>query len=207
MTNNSFNISVFASGAGSNFISIHKACLEQRLVSKLSCLITDNSKAKALEYANENKIPALCISKSNFPDKNLRTLATLNFLKEHNVNFIFLLGYLKLIPSEVVNLVHGNIINTHPSLLPKFGGKGMYGMNVHQAVIAAKEKTSGITIHKVNEHYDDGAILNQKVIPIFENETAETLANKIKPIENQFVVDTLIEIEKGNFKSISSVLS
>jgi phosphoribosylglycinamide formyltransferase-1 len=119
-----------------------------------------------------------------------------SLIEDLNIDFVVLAGFLLKIPNKLVKLYAGNIINIHPSLLPKYGGKGMYGMNIHNLVIKNKEKYSGITIHFVNEDYDSGAIIFQHKYELRKDETAESLANEIQKIEHSFFPKIILETIK-----------
>ena len=135
-----------------------------------------------MNRAKQANISTLLINRADFYE----TDTIINQLKTFNIDFIVLAGFLWMIPERLIKAFPDKIINIHPALLPKYGGKGMYGMKVHQAVVEAKEKESGISIHYVNEHYDEGKIISQHRCTISENETAETLASKIHNLEYEF---------------------
>jgi phosphoribosylglycinamide formyltransferase-1 len=121
-------------------------------------------------------------------------LEIINTLKKHNVDTVILAGYMKKVSQELIAQFNNRVLNIHPALLPKFGGKGMYGMNVHKAVIEANEAVTGATIHLVNTNYDEGKILAQMQVPVFSDDTAETLAARVLEVEHQLYSDTLIKI-------------
>ena len=127
----------------------------------------------------KHRVPAVYLTKEllNEPEK------ILVILRSHNIQFIVLAGYLKLMPVEIINAFRKRIVNIHPALLPKFGGKGMYGMRVHEAVCNAQETETGITIHHVNEQYDEGAIILQKNVMIDKNDSSQSIADKIHLLE------------------------
>lgn len=182
------NLIIFASGAGSNA----KAIIEYFQThggAKVSLIVSDNPQAGVLPMAQGFDIPTLLIEK-----QDLSTAAFLDTLKNHHPQLLILAGFLKKIPKEMIQAFPQKIINLHPSLLPKYGGKGMYGMRVHQAVIAAGEKESGITIHLVNEHYDEGPPIFQAKVVIAPNETAESLAEKIHVLEHLHLPQTIAKL-------------
>ncbi|MBL0331517.1 MAG: phosphoribosylglycinamide formyltransferase [Chlorobiota bacterium] len=191
------NIAVFASGRGSNLIAIDNYIQsKEKPFGKISLLVTNKTKCDALNYASENNIPSLCISQTQFTDLNGYSEKMMFELLSYKIDFIVLAGYLKKIPIEVIKKFKNRIINIHPALLPKFGGEGMYGINIHIAVINAKEKISGVTIHYVSENYDEGEIISQSNINIEENETPESLNQKILILEHQIypkVIEKLCE--------------
>ena len=148
------------------------------LNAKINLVVSDNANAYALERAKLNNIPTYIINKKTTEEIDIE-LNTI--LKNYKIDLIALVGYLKLIGKRLIN--NYTIINTHPSLLPKFGGKGMYGMNVHTAVVEAKEKYSGVTVHFVNNHYDEGNIISQTKVKLDNDETPDSLASKVQIAE------------------------
>lgn len=174
-------IAIFASGAGSNAKKIIEYFSEPgHLAVEVALIACNKPEAGVLHIAAENHIPTLIIEKEQF----FRGDGFVPFLKENGVDFIVLAGFLWKIPSSLINSYPGKIINIHPALLPKFGGKGMYGKHVHEAVIAAGETESGITIHYVDEKYDHGATILQATCPVYSTDTAETLAARIHELEH-----------------------
>jgi phosphoribosylglycinamide formyltransferase 1 len=184
------NIAVFASGSGSN---------AQRLIEyfknsddiKVKILLSNNKNAYALERAKNLEVPTLVFDRKSFCE----TDQIVEKLKEENISWIVLAGFLWLIPKNLVKAFPNRIINIHPALLPLYGGKGMYGHFVHEAVIAAKDKETGITIHFVNENYDEGQIIFQSRCSVEPIDTAETIAKKVQLLEHEhfpMVVENLI---------------
>src|SRR4030095_12929588 len=178
-------IAIFSSGAGSNAKKIidHLGSLKEKNISTaiVSLIVCNKPEAGVLKIAEENNIPALLIEKEKF----FRGNAYIDELKAADIGFIVLAGFLWKIPVDLIKAFHGKMINIHPALLPKYGGKGMYGKFVHEAVIVNKEKESGITIHYVDEVYDHGQIILQATCPVAENETPETLAKKVQVLEHR----------------------
>jgi phosphoribosylglycinamide formyltransferase 1 len=172
-------ISIFASGAGSNAQKII-GHFRNSSIANISLIVCNNTGAGVLQIAEKEKIPALLIEKERF----FRGDGYLPLLKENKIDFIVLAGFLWKIPSAILNAFPKKIVNIHPALLPKFGGKGMYGQSVHQAVLEAHEKESGITIHYVDEHYDNGDIILQVRCPVLENDTPTSLALRIHALEH-----------------------
>ena len=181
-------IAIFASYNGSSLDSIHKACVDGRLALEVSLVITNNTNANVLNKAKEYDIPAFVVNDKSCEDVDSKLE---ELLDEYGCEYIFLAGYMKKIPASLTKKY--KMINSHPALLPKFGGKGMYGRNVHEAVVAAGEKQSGVTIHEVNENYDEGAIILQKSIELEDGESVESLESKIKKLEQIAVVEALIK--------------
>lgn len=173
-------IAIFSSGAGSNAEKIidHLNGSSMAIVRLVVC---NKPEAGVLKIADDNNIPKLIIEKENF----FRGNAYIDELKAAGIDFIVLAGFLWKIPVALIKEFHGRMINIHPALLPKYGGKGMYGGFVHEAVIANKEKESGITIHYVDEVYDHGQIIMQATCLVEENETPESLAKKVQVLEHR----------------------
>ena len=160
-------------------------------------VISNNSTAGILAIARANNIPVEHISEKKFSNEDAFVEQLLATLHRHEVNFIVLAGYMKRVPRRIISEFKNNIINVHPALLPKFGGQGMYGVHVHDAVIAANEKYSGATVHVVDEEYDRGAIVLQKKVAVERNDTAETLAAKILKIEHEIVPEAVKMFAEG----------
>ena len=180
-------IGVFASGGGTNLQSLIDACKEGALKGEVTAVISNNSKSYALVRASDANIPGYHLSGKTHPDKREFAEYMLEILRENEVNLIVLAGYMKLLPPEVIQRFRNRIINIHPALLPKYGGKGMYGQNVHKAVIEAGEKMSGATVHLVDEIYDHGVILIQRTVPVMPDDTPESLAARVLQIEHQIL--------------------
>ena len=179
------NIGVFASGRGSNFQAILNAIQQDILPARVTLVVSNKGDAGALEIARTHSLPALHLSHKQFSDEALFASAMLDALTKHDVQVIALAGYLKKVPSLIVREYRNRILNIHPALLPSFGGPGMYGHFVHEAVIASGAKFSGATVHLVDEDYDRGPIVLQKIVPVEERDTPETLAAKVLRIEHE----------------------
>jgi phosphoribosylglycinamide formyltransferase-1 len=175
------NIAIFASGEGTNAQRIIDFFKNSENVN-IALVVSNKETANVLNRAKAASIETYLLNRTNFLEND----TTIQFLKSKNIDLIVLAGFLWMIPENLVKAFPNKIINIHPALLPKFGGKGMYGMNVHKAVIEAKEKQSGISIHFVNEHYDEGEIISQHTCAVSENDTPETLAGKIHDLEYEF---------------------
>jgi formyltetrahydrofolate-dependent phosphoribosylglycinamide formyltransferase len=180
------HIAIFASGAGSNARKIIEHFENKGLRIKVSLIVCNVPGAGVLDIAEEKGIPSLMINKSEFAANGY-----VESLKNAGIDFIVLAGFLWKLPEVLVRAYPKAIINIHPALLPKYGGKGMYGARVHEAVIAAGEKESGITIHWVNEHYDEGAIIFQAKCSIDATDTPTSLANKIHALEHAHFATTI----------------
>ncbi len=183
------NIDVFASGNGTNAENIitHFSASNNAVV---KLVITNKADAYVLERARAKNVPAIVLPREELTCDN--PTALLETLKQHGIEYIILAGYLLKIPAALTENYKGKILNIHPALLPKFGGKGMYGMHVHRAVIEAREAESGITIHLVDAVYDNGKILFQATCPVLATDTPEQLAAKVQELE-QTHFPTIIE--------------
>lgn len=173
------NIVVFASGSGTNFQSIIDACKKGEIPARIAGLITDKENAGAIERASREGIPARCIRPTDFEDINEYCLSLLDQLREWSTDLITLAGYLKKIPDCVIAEFPDRILNIHPSLLPKYGGKGFYGIRVHEAVLSAGESESGCTVHIVTEEFDKGPVLGQITVPVHNDDTPAKLGKRI----------------------------
>ena len=195
------NIAVFASGKGSNFRAIQNAILSGTIRNaRVVLVISNNSDAGALEIAHQHRIPTMHISRKQFTTDDDFNNAVLQKLEQHGVNFIVLAGYMKKIDASMIRRYKNMIINIHPALLPAFGGSGMYGMHVHEAVIAQKMAVTGATVHIVDEEYDHGAIVLQRKIAVDSNDTAETLAEKVHQIEHELYPEAIRMFAEGQVK-------
>ncbi|KAF3650015.1 Phosphoribosylglycinamide formyltransferase, chloroplastic [Capsicum annuum] len=198
-------LAVFVSGGGSNFKSIYEATADGIVHGVVVVLVTNKLDCGGAKYAREQGIPLILFPKAKDSSEGWSTEDLVYALRTWNIDFILLAGYLKLIPTELVQAFPRSIFNIHPSLLPAFGGKGYYGMKVHKAVIASgarrsrvraletafarNARYSGPTIHHVDEHYDTGRILAQGVVPVLANDTAETLAARVLQEEHKLYVE------------------
>ena len=187
-----YNIAIFASGTGTNAEKIinHFETVDNISV---SLLISDRSQAKALSVADSKGVTSKYFSRKTFSEDGEKVL---EYLGEKKIDFIVLAGFLYLVPRSIVKAYHGRIVNIHPALLPDFGGKGMYGNRVHEAVIKSGNKFSGITIHYVNEEYDEGGIILQEEVKIDEQETPNSLREKIQKLEHFHYPKTIEKLIK-----------
>lgn len=176
---------LFASGRGSNaqaIIDYFAITGKARVV----LIVCNNPEAGVLDIAAQHKIPVQVIDRQSFKEP-----AFTESLQRYNPSLLVLAGFLWMIPQTVIQAFPGRMINVHPALLPKYGGKGMYGHHVHEAVVAAKEKESGITIHFVNEHYDEGATIMQAYCSLLQDDKPENLAARIHKLEHYFLPRTI----------------
>ncbi|MDR2791859.1 MAG: phosphoribosylglycinamide formyltransferase [Tannerellaceae bacterium] len=181
------NLAIFASGSGSNaeniiqtFSQASSDGLSPLLPPRPAVILSNNPRAGVLERAKRLSVPARVFSNSAFAEG----IDILHALNEYEVSFIVLAGFMNKITAPLLDAFPNRILNIHPALLPRFGGKGMYGHHVHEAVLAAGERQSGITIHFINEHYDEGDILFQATCPVLPDDTPDTLATRIHALEH-----------------------
>jgi phosphoribosylglycinamide formyltransferase-1 len=175
------NIAIFASGEGTNAENIIRYFQHNDGI-KIKIVLSDNKAANVLNRSKKHNIPYRAFTKHEFYE----TDEILNHLIELKIDLIVLAGFLKLIPEKIIKEFKARIVNIHPALLPKYGGKGMYGMNVHQKVFDSKEKETGITIHQVNEKFDEGEIIFQKKIAIDETDSPVKILERIRKLELEF---------------------
>ena len=186
------NIAVFASGNGSDLQATIDGCATGKINGKVCLVISNNSKSFALQRARDAGIPALHLSAKTHPTSLEATM--LQALIDHKTDIIFLAGYLKKMGISILQKFENNIYNIHPALLPKYGGQGMFGIHIHNAVVAAGETETGITIHRVSPEYDQGEIIAQCTVPVLPQDTGETLAARVLATEHEFLVKILGEI-------------
>ena len=194
------NIAVFASGRGSNFQAILSAIDHGVLPARVTLAVCNKAEAGALEIARSRNIPAIHISQQEFPAEDIYAAKLLELLGKHQADVIALAGYLKRIPPSVVQKFRNRILNVHPALLPSFGGPGMYGMHVHEAVIQSGVKLSGASVHVVDEEYDRGPIVLQKTVEVIESDTPESLAAKVLTIEHEIYPQALKAFAEGRIR-------
>lgn len=188
------NIVVFASGSGTNFQAIIDAVEAGKINGRLRGLITNKSGIQAIERAHNHDIAHRRLAPSDFETYEVYTQELLHQLQKWDTDLIVLAGYMIKIPITIIENYEGRIVNIHPSLLPKYGGKGFYGMNVHQAVIDNNESESGCTVHLVTEKYDDGPILAQRTVPVKEQDDAPALAARILEQEHQLFPEVIAKL-------------
>ncbi len=186
-------IAIFASGRGSNAEKIIDHFSSNKTVN-ICLILTNRSKAKVLELAANNNIPTQITSRDDFYHSDNVTKS----LAKYNTDLIVLAGFLWLIPDYLVQAYPNKIVNIHPALLPKYGGKGMFGMNVHKAVHNAAENETGITIHYVNEVYDEGEIIFQAACRLVDSDTPELIAAKVLALEHHHLPRVIEQLLKGN---------
>lgn len=180
MSDNKIHIAIFASGSGSNARKIMEYFKNHDSI-KVALVVSNRKDAGVLNIAKEYEVDTLIISKSTFYE----TDDILKSLSDYNISFIVLAGFLLLVPKYIISRFNKKIVNIHPALLPKFGGKGMFGHHVHEAVKAAGETESGITIHYCNEHYDEGSVIFQAKCPVFPTDTPDDIAKRVLALEHE----------------------
>jgi phosphoribosylglycinamide formyltransferase-1 len=185
-------ILIFASGSGTNAENIIQYFEKNNAVSVVA-VFTNNSNAKVIDRAKKFQVPTVIFSKDE-----LNTRKTLQLIFDFHPDLIVLAGFLLKFPENIIKAYPNRVINIHPALLPKFGGKGMYGMHIHNAVIENKEIETGITIHYVNENYDEGNIIFQQSVSLSETDTPESVAAKIHTLEQQYFPEVIEKLLTSN---------
>jgi len=195
---------ILASGRGSNLRAIINAYKNGRIKSRVRLVISNNSKSGALSFAGKNNIPNFHLSQKLFNSEKEFVNAFLALLKKYRIDLIVLAGYMKLLDPRIIRKYKNKIINIHPALLPEFGGKGMYGMHVHEAVLGAGETESGATVHFVDEAYDHGAIILQKKVKVKAGDTPEKLRKRVLRTEHRLYPEAIklfeekkVQVRKG----------
>ncbi len=195
------NIALFASGHGSNARAILQACVDGELNAQGVLIISNHADAGVHQVAKDFVIPSVTISRDQFDDGDTFANALIKQLRDVETDLVCLAGYMRRIPPKLIRAFPQAMLNIHPALLPKFGGKGMYGINVHRAVIDAGENHSGVTVHYVNERYDEGAILLQRGdVPVLADDTPEDLGARVLKLEHQLYPEAVakwIDVHRG----------
>jgi phosphoribosylglycinamide formyltransferase-1 len=191
-------IIVFASGSGTNAENIIKYFSKTKIASVVS-VFTNNASAKVIERAKNHQIPVEIFSKNELLERNV-----LQKIQEIDPDLIVLAGFLLKFPENIIEKYPNKIINIHPALLPNYGGKGMYGMHIHRAIVNNKEKETGISIHYVNENYDEGGIIFQKNVALTEEDTPETVAEKIHELEQKYFPEIIQAVLEDSAKENSN---
>ncbi|MEE1067893.1 MAG: phosphoribosylglycinamide formyltransferase [Fibrobacteraceae bacterium] len=191
-----FSFGVMASGGGSNFKALLEKVQDGSLRAKCAFLIVNNGDCGAVQIAKEFGVPTFHISGKTHPEQLEYEEALLGVLSNHPVDLLLLAGYMKKIPDSLIQVLPERILNIHPALLPKYGGKGFWGMNVHRAVIENHEKQSGPTVHLVTSEIDKGRILAQTPVPVLEGDSPEELAARILQQEHRLYWKTVLDYAK-----------
>lgn len=190
-------LGVLTSHRGSVLQAVIDACAAGRLAAAVALVISNNADAEALARARRHGIPHAHLSSVTHPDAAALDVAIRDTLVGHGVQLVLLLGYMKKLGPATLTRFPGRVLNTHPALLPRFGGQGMYGMRVHEAVLAAGERESGVSIHVVDDQYDHGRIVAQCRVAVAPDDTPAALAERVQAREREFVVETLAGIMAG----------
>lgn len=190
-------IGFLASGRGSNVQAVIDAFKAGALDVEAAVVISNNSAAGAIERAEKEGIPHYHLSSATHPDPDDLDQAVVDALVSHGAEVVMLAGYMKKLGPKTLSRFRGRVLNIHPALLPKFGGHGMYGVHVHEAVIAAKEKETGVSIHVVDEEYDTGPVIAQSRVPVMPDDDAGTLAARVLDREHTFLVEVLQKVASG----------
>ena len=186
-----------ASHGGTNLQAIMDACATGDIYGNVKVVVSNNSRSKALRRASNANIPSYHMSAITHPNTLELERSIKNVMTDHKVDLIVLAGYMKKIGSQLIEDFPKRVVNSHPALLPKYGGEGMYGDLVHAAVINAGETESGVTIHLVDQNYDQGTIIAQVKIPVAPQETVDSLREKIQTKEHSFWIETIEKIRTG----------
>ena len=193
-----WRLGFLASHGGSNMQAIIDICKDCNVKAVPCVVISNNGRSKALERARREGIPGFHISGCTHPESEALDRAICATLQEHRVDLVILAGYMKRLGQHTIFAYQGHILNIHPALLPKFGGQGLYGQRVHEAVLAAGEIETGVTVHIVNHEYDRGPIIAQCIVPILPGDAAETLAKRVLEKEHQLYPETIKRITNGD---------
>lgn len=194
-SSNKIRIAVFASGGGSNLRAIYRATQTELLKNaEVALVISNNSTSGAMLFAGEKNIPAKHISAMRFGSLHEAAIAISQTLHEYEIQCIVLAGYMKKLPESVVEEFAGRIINIHPSLLPKHGGEGMYGIRVHEAVLASGDRETGATVHFVEGDYDTGKVIMQERCAVGSEDTPESLQNRVKELEHKLLPKAIAQL-------------
>lgn len=184
-------LAVFASGGGTNFQAILDAVADGTLPARPACCVSNTSDAGALARAERHDVPTAVVDPAEYDEPTAFGTALLDVLAQHDVSFVALAGYMLKVPPNVVDAYRGRMTNVHPALLPAFGGKGMYGTHVHEAVLEYGVHWTGATVHLVDEEYDHGPIVLQEPVPVHPDDTPQTLADRVKSVEHRLYPEAL----------------
>ena len=200
LTSRLAQVAVFISGGGTGLQAFIDAAQAGTLKAESARVVSSKAKALGVERAKTAGIDSFVFKLSQYESTEAAALALVDQLDAHGIEYIALAGYLKLLPPVVVSSYRGRIVNIHPALLPKFGGEGMYGHHVHEAVVASGEKESGCTVHLVDEIYDHGRVLEQARVPVLPDDTADSLAARVLKEEHKLYPAVLNRLIRGDYK-------
>jgi phosphoribosylglycinamide formyltransferase 1 len=190
-------IGILASHEGTTCQAVLDACTADLLPARIGIVISNNMDSGALRRAQAAGVEIAHLSGQTHPNPESLDAAICASLQAHKIDIVLLAGYMKKLGSKTLGAFRNRILNTHPALLPKYGGKGMYGLRVHQAVLAAGDNITGVSIHLVDEEYDTGPVIAQCAVPVIPGDTPETLAARVQQRERKFVVEVLTGIAEG----------
>lgn len=193
-------IGFLASHGGSALAAIVGAIGRGDLSAEAAVVISNNSGAAALDHARSAGIPTLHLSATTHPGPQALDVTICRTLDEHGADLVILSGYMKKVGPQTLRRFRGRILNTHPALLPSFGGHGMYGIHIHEAVLAAGVAVTGVTIHVVDEHYDHGLVLSRREVAVLSGDSPESLQKRVKDAEGDLLVSTLMDISAGRLR-------
>ena len=190
-------IGVLASHEGTTLQAVLDACAQRSLPAEVALVVSNNSASGALRRARAAHVPTLHVSDVTHPDPNERDLAICSSLRSAEVEVVLLAGFMKKLGPLTLEAFAGRILNTHPALLPKFGGPGMFGAHVHRAVLASGDEVSGASVHLVEREYDTGPVIAQVRVKVALNDTVETLAQRVQAAERELVIRVLREFSRN----------
>jgi phosphoribosylglycinamide formyltransferase-1 len=193
-------LGVLVSGGGTNLQAILDAVRDGRLAAEVALVLSDRPGVQALERAAAAAVPTVVLRAGDYPDRDAFSAAVAAALQAHCVELVVLAGYLKILTAPAMSAFAGRIVNTHPALLPSFGGRGMYGLAVHEAVLAHGCKVSGCTVHYVDESVDGGPIIEQVAVPVADDDTPQTLQARILPHEHAALVRVIGALAAGRVR-------
>jgi len=193
-------IGVLASGAGTTLQAVIDACESGRLDAAIAVVVSNNSASGALARATRHGLPRVHLSSVTHPDERALDTAIRDALRAHDVNLVLLAGYMKKIGAATLGAFPGCIVNTHPALLPKHGGHGMYGSRVHSAVLASRDGVTGVSVHLVDGDYDTGRVLARCEVPVLPGDDVASLSARVQRAEREFLVEVLQEIATGTIR-------
>jgi phosphoribosylglycinamide formyltransferase-1 len=191
-------LGILASHRGTNTESVIRACRDGRLAAEPAIVISNNRDAEVLRFAQANDVPNVWIGGARYVEEDRRDEAIRGQLRQHEVDLVLLLGYMRKLGPATLAEFPRRILNTHPALLPKHGGKGKFGIHVHESVLAAGDGETGVSIHLVDAEYDQGPVLAQCHLPVLDSDTPETLQARVLVREREFLVETLKGIIGGS---------
>ncbi len=194
-------LAVLASHQGTTLQAVLDACQQNILEATVAVVVSNNSRSGAMQRARAAGVVTVHISGKTHNDEDAADIALLQALQNAKADWVLLLGYMKKLGPRTLNAYGGRILNTHPALLPKFGGKGFFGRKVHEAVLAAGESESGATVHLVDTDYDTGPILSQIRVPVLTSDTVEDLEERVKQAEHKLLIECLVDITKQQHAS------